>query len=128
MAKLSKSVSGYGEKIAKIEKKLAKLEEQKTAIEVQIKGFKTEIAKLKEQETAEKGVALSIEAKKLGLTMDDILAAVSTGDFFDLQDKIEQHSKTDTTSEDACVSDNTAAPVVTDIIDFESSNYEDFNN
>ena len=89
-----KNAEKIKEKIAKEQEKLAELENQQKKIEESIKDCKARITELKNQEVNEKLTAIKdISASKLGVNVDDVLNAVLNGDFYSLQEKIENSGK-----------------------------------
>lgn len=77
-------------KIQKEEDKLAGLELKKEELENQIKECKAGIAELRKQEKREKLDAIAELNDKAGISLDDLLKAAQSGDFFSLQEKLEQ--------------------------------------
>jgi predicted nucleic acid-binding Zn-ribbon protein len=85
-------------KIRKEEDKLAGLELKKEELENQIKECKAGIAELRKQEKREKLEAIAELNDKAGISLDDLLKAAQSGDFFSLQEKLEQVSEPHDTS------------------------------
>lgn len=87
-----KTVSSLKEKIAKEKEKLQGYEAKREEIDAKIKACKATIAKLEMTQRTEQMTQLSGELAKKGISIDEIVAAVSSGDFLSLQERLEQNA------------------------------------
>lgn len=69
--------------------KLDRLTEKRKNIDAEIKTTKDNIARYEQMANAEQYNTLSNALDAQGISMEDILAAVKSGDFLSLQDKLE---------------------------------------
>lgn len=85
----NKEIKKIGEAIQKANKKLETLEAQRKELDAQIKAVKNEIVSLEEERDAKKSCVIAELAKKNGISVDEIITALETKNFFDVQDKME---------------------------------------
>ena len=85
----NKEIKKIDEAIQKTNKKLEALEAQRKELDAQIKTVKNEIASLEEAREAKKSCVIAELAKKNGISVDEIITALETKNFFDVQDKME---------------------------------------
>jgi len=74
--------------------KLDKLLEKREAIDAKIKVSKIEIERLKMMRNNQQFNAISNALDEKGISVEDILAAISAGDLLSLQDKIDSNENT----------------------------------
>lgn len=84
-------VDKTGEKVAKEKAKLESLFQKKDEIESDIEKTKEEITKLEQQWRQEKLEAIASLAGKNGISIDNLLEAVTTNDFFSIMEKVESN-------------------------------------
>ena len=78
------------ELIGKEQATLAKLYERKEELDAKIKKSETKLKELETMNNSQKFGALSSMVSKSGLTVDDLFAALQSGDFLALQERMEQ--------------------------------------
>lgn len=86
-------VDRTNEKIAKEEAKRDALILKRDEIQASIDACEENINKLYKQLDYNKLELIGKRAASNGLSIDDLLAAISNGDFYSVQDKLENHSK-----------------------------------
>lgn len=80
------------EKMAKEESKLNTYKERRAKLDEKIRECEANIERLTLIKNSQRYKAFSNTVQKNGLTMDDILSALQSGDFLSLQEKIESDS------------------------------------
>lgn len=80
------------EKIVKEQEKLNTYKEKRADLDEKIKECEANIERLTLTKNSQKYEVFSNTVQKNGLTMDDILSALQSGDFLSLQEKMEADS------------------------------------
>lgn len=87
------TMSEIDEKLKKEKENLKKFKERRASLDEKIKESESNIERLTLLRDNQKYNSFATSVKKKGLTFDDIVSALQTGDFLSLQEKFESNAE-----------------------------------
>lgn len=110
MKNISEALAKEQEKLEKLTEQRSALEQKLDALDKKIKKAKDKITQYEMMQNSNQFNAMTNTLAAQGISMDDIMAAVKSGDFFSLQEKMEKAATVTT-----AVQSDTATASVPDV-------------